>query len=429
MAGYRSRTTTHGRNMAGARSLWRATGMTDADFGKPIIAVANSFTQFVPGHVHLKDLGQLVCEAIAEAGGIGREFNTIAVDDGIAMGHGGMLYSLPSRELIADAVEYMVNAHCADALVCISNCDKITPGMLMAAMRLNIPVVFVSGGPMEAGHVKDGEIDKAVDLVSSMVAAAAPGVTQEESDIIERSACPTCGSCSGMFTANSMNCLTEALGLSLPGNGSLVATHADRRELFLKAGKLAVELAKRYYEQGDSSVLPRSIATFEAFENAMTVDIAMGGSTNTVLHLLAAAHEGEVPFTMADIDRLSRRVSNLCKVAPSKADVHMENVHRAGGVQAIMGELDRMKLLHRDIPMVHSKSVAAALAQWDIGGETATDEARTFYKAAPGGVRTTQAFSQASRYKELDLDREKGAIRSGDHAFSKEGGLAVLYGN
>ncbi|WP_291365829.1 dihydroxy-acid dehydratase [Acetobacter sp. UBA5411] len=429
MAGYRSRTTTHGRNMAGARSLWRATGMTDADFGKPIIAVANSFTQFVPGHVHLKDLGQLVCEAIAEAGGIGREFNTIAVDDGIAMGHGGMLYSLPSRELIADAVEYMVNAHCADALVCISNCDKITPGMLMAAMRLNIPVVFVSGGPMEAGHVKDGEIDKAVDLVSSMVAAAAPGVTQEESDIIERSACPTCGSCSGMFTANSMNCLTEALGLSLPGNGSLVATHADRRELFLKAGKLAVELAKRYYEQGDSSVLPRSIATFEAFENAMTVDIAMGGSTNTVLHLLAAAHEGEVPFTMADIDRLSRRVSNLCKVAPSKADVHMENVHRAGGVQAIMGELDRMKLLHRDIPMVHSKSVAKALAQWDIGGETATDEARTFYKAAPGGVRTTQAFSQASRYKELDLDREKGAIRSGDHAFSKEGGLAVLYGN
>ncbi|BCI65650.1 dihydroxy-acid dehydratase 1 [Acetobacter aceti] len=429
MAGYRSRTTTHGRNMAGARSLWRATGMTDADFGKPIIAVANSFTQFVPGHVHLKDLGQLVCEAIAEAGGIGREFNTIAVDDGIAMGHGGMLYSLPSRELIADAVEYMVNAHCADALVCISNCDKITPGMLMAAMRLNIPVVFVSGGPMEAGHVKDGEIDKAVDLVSSMVAAAAPGVTQEESDIIERSACPTCGSCSGMFTANSMNCLTEALGLSLPGNGSLVATHADRRELFLKAGKLAVELAKRYYEQGDSSVLPRSIATFEAFENAMTVDIAMGGSTNTVLHLLAAAHEGEVPFTMADIDRLSRRVSNLCKVAPSKADVHMENVHRAGGVQAIMGELDRMKLLHRDIPMVHSKSVAEALAQWDIGGQAATDEARTFYKAAPGGVRTTQAFSQASRYKELDLDREKGAIRSGDHAFSKEGGLAVLYGN
>ncbi|NHN91388.1 dihydroxy-acid dehydratase [Acetobacter sicerae] len=429
MAGYRSRTTTHGRNMAGARSLWRATGMTDADFGKPIIAVANSFTQFVPGHVHLKDLGQLVCEAIAEAGGIGREFNTIAVDDGIAMGHGGMLYSLPSRELIADAVEYMVNAHCADALVCISNCDKITPGMLMAAMRLNIPVVFVSGGPMEAGHVKEGEIDKAVDLVSSMVAAAAPGVTQEESDIIERSACPTCGSCSGMFTANSMNCLTEALGLSLPGNGSLVATHADRRELFLKAGKLAVELAKRYYEQGDSSVLPRSIATFEAFENAMTVDIAMGGSTNTVLHLLAAAHEGEVPFTMADIDRLSRRVSNLCKVAPSKADVHMENVHRAGGVQAIMGELDRMKLLHRDIPMVHSRSVAEALAQWDIGSETATDEARTFYKAAPGGVRTTQAFSQASRYKELDLDREKGAIRSGDHAFSKEGGLAVLYGN
>jgi dihydroxy-acid dehydratase len=429
MAAYRSRTTTHGRNMAGARSLWRATGMTDADFGKPIIAVANSFTQFVPGHVHLKDLGQLVCEAIAEAGGIGREFNTIAVDDGIAMGHGGMLYSLPSRELIADAVEYMVNAHCADALVCISNCDKITPGMLMAAMRLNIPVVFVSGGPMEAGHVRDGEIEKAVDLVTSMVAAASPTVSQEESDIIERSACPTCGSCSGMFTANSMNCLTEALGLSLPGNGSLVATHADRRELFVKAGRLAVDLARRYYEQGDSSVLPRSIATFEAFENAMTVDIAMGGSTNTVLHLLAAAHEGEVPFTMADIDRLSRRVSNLCKVAPSKADVHMENVHRAGGVQAIMGELDRMSLLHRDIPMVHAASVAEALAQWDIGGGTATDEARVFYRAAPGGVRTTQAFSQSSRYKELDLDREKGAIRSGDHAFSKEGGLAVLYGN
>ncbi|GBQ25113.1 dihydroxy-acid dehydratase [Acetobacter estunensis NRIC 0472] len=429
MPAYRSRTTTHGRNMAGARSLWRATGMKDGDFGKPIIAVANSFTQFVPGHVHLKDLGQLVCGAIEEAGGIGREFNTIAVDDGIAMGHGGMLYSLPSRELIADAVEYMVNAHAADALVCISNCDKITPGMLMAAMRLNIPVVFVSGGPMEAGHVKEGEIDKAVDLVTSMVAAANPNVTQDESDTIERSACPTCGSCSGMFTANSMNCLTEALGLSLPGNGSLVATHADRRELFLKAGRLIVDLAKRYYEGGDSRVLPRSIATFEAFENAMTVDIAMGGSTNTVLHLLAAAHEGEVPFTMADIDRLSRRVPNLCKVAPSKADVHMENVHRAGGVQAILGELDRMNLLHRDVPMVHAATLHDALAQWDIVGETATDEARTFYRAAPGGVRTTQAFSQASRYKELDLDREKGAIRKGDHAFSKEGGLAVLYGN
>ncbi|NHN84923.1 dihydroxy-acid dehydratase [Acetobacter musti] len=429
MSGYRSRTTTHGRNMAGARSLWRATGMTDSDFGKPIIAVANSFTQFVPGHVHLKDLGQLVCGAIAEAGGVGREFNTIAVDDGIAMGHGGMLYSLPSRELIADAVEYMVNAHCADALVCISNCDKITPGMLMAAMRLNIPTVFVSGGPMEAGRVMEGEIEKHVDLVTSMVAAASPAVSEAESEIIERSACPTCGSCSGMFTANSMNCLTEALGLSLPGNGSLVATHADRKELFLRAGRLAVSLAKQFYENGDSRVLPRSIATSEAFENAMTVDIAMGGSTNTVLHLLAAAHEGEVPFTMADIDRLSRRVPNLCKVAPSKADVHMEDVHRAGGVQAIMGELDRLGLLHRNVPMVHAPSLANALVEWDIGSETATDAARDFYRAAPGGVRTTEAFSQASRYKELDTDRKSGAIRTGEHAFSKDGGLAVLYGN
>ncbi|GBQ87515.1 dihydroxy-acid dehydratase [Acetobacter nitrogenifigens DSM 23921 = NBRC 105050] len=428
MPGYRSRTTTHGRNMAGARSLWRATGMTDGDFGKPIIAVANSFTQFVPGHVHLKDLGQLVCGAIAEAGGVGREFNTIAVDDGIAMGHGGMLYSLPSRELIADAVEYMVNAHCADALVCISNCDKITPGMLMAAMRLNIPTVFVSGGPMEAGRVTEDGIERHVDLVTSMVAAANPDVSESESETIERSACPTCGSCSGMFTANSMNCLTEALGLSLPGNGSLVATHADRKGLFLKAGELAVSLARRYYEENDESVLPRSIATREAFENAMTVDIAMGGSTNTVLHLLAAAHEGEVAFTMADIDRLSRRVPNLCKVAPSRSDVHMEDVHRAGGIPAIMGELDRLALLHRNAPMVHAPSVSDALTQWDIGGE-APEAAREFFRAAPGGVRTTQAFSQASRYKSLDTDREKGALRAGPHAFSQDGGLAVLYGN
>ncbi|MEE8662391.1 MAG: dihydroxy-acid dehydratase [Acetobacter sp.] len=430
MPAYRSRTTTHGRNMAGARSLWRATGMKDGDFGKPIIAVANSFTQFVPGHVHLKDLGQLVCGAIEESGGIGREFNTIAVDDGIAMGHGGMLYSLPSRELIADAVEYMVNAHCADALVCISNCDKITPGMLMAAMRLNIPVVFVSGGPMEAGRVNLDGVEQRADLVTSMVAAANPNVSDSASEAIERSACPTCGSCSGMFTANSMNCLTEALGLSLPGNGSLVATHADRRELFLNAGRTIVELARRYYEQDDSSVLPRSIATRQAFENAMTVDIAMGGSTNTVLHLLAAAHEGEVAFTMADIDRLSRRVPNLCKVAPSKADVHMEDVHRAGGIPAIMGELDRLELLHRDTPMVHSPSLAAALARWDIAGDgNDLEQANTFFRAAPGGVRTTEAFSQSSRFKEADLDRAKGAIRNGANAFSQDGGLAVLYGN
>lgn len=431
MAGYRSRTTTHGRNMAGARSLWRATGMKDSDFGKPIIAVANSFTQFVPGHVHLKDLGQLVCDSIAEAGGIGREFNTIAVDDGIAMGHGGMLYSLPSRELIADAVEYMVNAHCADALVCISNCDKITPGMLMAAMRLNIPTIFVSGGPMEAGRVTLNDIEQRADLVTSMVAAANPSVSEEDSQTIERSACPTCGSCSGMFTANSMNCLTEALGLSLPGNGSLVATHAARRGLFEQAGKRIVDLARRFYEQDDASVLPRNIATMSAFENAMSVDIAMGGSTNTVLHLLAAAHEGGVPFTMKDIDQLSRRVPNLCKVSPSRPDVHMEDVHRAGGIPAIMGELDRLGLLHNDIPMVHAPSVSAALAEWDIRsaeGESKT-EARTFFRSAPGGVRTTQAFSQASLYKELDTDQAVGAIRDGAHAYSKDGGLAVLYGN
>ncbi|MBB2156802.1 dihydroxy-acid dehydratase [Gluconacetobacter diazotrophicus] len=429
MPAYRSRTTTHGRNMAGARSLWRATGMQESDFGKPIIAVANSFTQFVPGHVHLKDLGQLVAGAVAEAGGIAREFNTIAVDDGIAMGHGGMLYSLPSRELIADAVEYMVNAHCADALVCISNCDKITPGMLMAAMRLNIPTIFVSGGPMEAGRVIQDGVERHVDLVTSMVSAADPRVSDAESESIERSACPTCGSCSGMFTANSMNCLTEALGLALPGNGSLVATHADRRELFMEAGRRIVGLARRWYEHDDAGVLPRGIATARAFENAMTVDIAMGGSTNTVLHLLAAAHEGEVPFTMADIDRLSRRVPHLCKVAPSKADVHMEDVHRAGGIFAILGELDRLGLLDREVSMVHAPSLAQALERWDVSAPGASEAATTLFRAAPGGVRTTQAFSQASRYHALDLDRAAGAIRDGAHAFSQDGGLAVLYGN
>nr|WP_298795033.1 dihydroxy-acid dehydratase [uncultured Acetobacter sp.] len=431
MAGYRSRTTTHGRNMAGARSLWRATGMKDSDFGKPIIAVANSFTQFVPGHVHLKDMGQLVCEAIAEAGGVGREFNTIAVDDGIAMGHGGMLYSLPSRELIADAVEYMVNAHCADALVCISNCDKITPGMLMAAMRLNIPAIFVSGGPMEAGRVTLADIEQRADLVTSMVAAANPSVSEADSQAIERSACPTCGSCSGMFTANSMNCLTEALGLSLPGNGTLVATHAARRELFVEAGKRSVEMARRFYEQDDASVLPRNIATMKAFENAMSVDIAMGGSTNTVLHLLAAAHEGEVPFTMQDIDQLSRKVPHLCKVSPSRPDVHMEDIHRAGGIPAIMGELDRLGLLHNEIPMVHAPSLKDGLAEWDIRAPAGAgnSKANDFFRAAPGGVRTTQAFSQSSLYKELDTDQENGAIRDGVHAYSQDGGLAVLYGN
>ncbi|GBQ89231.1 dihydroxy-acid dehydratase [Gluconacetobacter johannae DSM 13595] len=429
MAGYRSRTTTHGRNMAGARSLWRATGMQDSDFGKPIIAVANSFTQFVPGHVHLKDLGQLVAGAVAEAGGVAREFNTIAVDDGIAMGHGGMLYSLPSRELIADAVEYMVNAHCADALVCISNCDKITPGMLMAAMRLNIPAIFVSGGPMEAGRITQDGVERHVDLITSMVSAADPRVSDADSQTIERSACPTCGSCSGMFTANSMNCLTEALGLALPGNGSLVATHADRRDLFLEAGRRIVDLARRWYEQEDATALPRGIATMQAFENAMSVDIAMGGSTNTVLHLLAAAHEGEVPFTMADIDRLSRKVPHLCKVAPSKADVHMEDIHRAGGIPAIMGELDRLGLLHREVPMVHAPSLAQALDRWDVAAPDAPADATTLFRAAPGGVRTTQAFSQASRYVELDLNRATGAIHDGAHAFSQDGGLAVLYGN
>jgi dihydroxy-acid dehydratase len=428
MPTYRSRTTTHGRNMAGARGLWRATGMKNEDFGKPIIAVVNSFTQFVPGHVHLKDLGQLVAREIETAGGVAKEFNTIAVDDGIAMGHDGMLYSLPSRELIADSVEYMVNAHCADAMVCISNCDKITPGMLMAAMRLNIPTVFVSGGPMESGKVDIKGKIRSVDLVDAMVAAADDKVSDAEVEVIERSACPTCGSCSGMFTANSMNCLTEALGLSLPGNGSVLATHADRKGLFVEAGHLIVDLARRHYEQDDASVLPRNVANFKAFENAMSLDIAMGGSTNTVLHLLAAAHEGEIPFTMQDIDRLSRKVPVLCKVAPSVADVHLEDVHRAGGVIAIMGELDRAGLIHAELPSVHSSSLAAALERWDIS-RTQSESVRSFYRAAPGGVPTQTAFSQGRRFEELDTDRATGCIRDAEHAFSKDGGLAVLYGN
>jgi dihydroxy-acid dehydratase len=425
---YRSRTTTHGRNMAGARGLWRATGMKDSDFGKPIIAVVNSFTQFVPGHVHLKDLGQLVAREIEAAGGVAKEFNTIAVDDGIAMGHDGMLYSLPSRDLIADSVEYMVNAHCADAMVCISNCDKITPGMLMAAMRINVPAVFVSGGPMEAGKVVLGGKEVALDLVDAMVAAADEKYTDEEVETIERSACPTCGSCSGMFTANSMNCLTEALGLSLPGNGSVLATHADRERLFREAGRRAVALCRRYYEENDESALPRQIASFRAFENAMSLDIAMGGSTNTVLHLLAAAHEAGVNFTMADIDRLSRRVPCLSKVAPAKSDVHMEDVHRAGGIMAILGQLDRAGLLHTDLPTVHSSTMGEAIAKWDIS-RSADPEVHEFFKAAPGGVPTQVAFSQSRRWKELDLDRESGVIRSAEHAFSQDGGLAVLFGN
>ena len=414
--------------MAGARGLWRATGMKDEDFGKPIIAVVNSFTQFVPGHVHLKDLGQLVAREIEASGGVAKEFNTIAVDDGIAMGHDGMLYSLPSRDLIADSVEYMVNAHCADAMVCISNCDKITPGMLMAAMRLNIPVVFVSGGPMEAGKVKFRGDEKAIDLVDAMVVAADESYTDEEVAAFERSACPTCGSCSGMFTANSMNCLTEALGLSLPGNGSIVATHANRKKLFLKAGRLVVELAKRYYEQNDDSILPRSIATKAAFENAMTLDIAMGGSTNTVLHLLAAAHEAEVDFTMDDIDNLSRKVPVLSKVAPAKSDVHMEDVHRAGGIMAILGELDRAGLLQTSVPTVHEKTLKDALDKWDII-RTEDADVYEFYRSSPGGVPTQVAFSQNRYYSTLDGDREKGVIRNAEHAFSKDGGLAVLYGN
>src|SRR5436305_4484089 len=428
MPAYRSRTTTHGRNMAGARGLWRATGMTDADFGKPIIAVSNSFTQFVPGHVLLKDLGQLVAREIENSGGVAKEFNTIAVDDGIAMGHDGMLYSLPSRELIADSVEYMVNAHCADGLVCISNCDKITPGMLMAALRLNIPAVFVSGGPMEAGKVTLQGKTKAVDLIDAMVAAADSNVSDEDVKVIERSACPTCGSCSGMFTANSMNCLTEALGLALPGNGTVVATHADRRRLFVEAGHTIVDLVRRYYEQEDASVLPRNVANFKAFENAMTLDIAMGGSTNTVLHLLAAAHEGEVAFTMRDIDRLSRRVPVLCKVAPSVADVHLEDVHRAGGIMAILGELDRAGLIDSTVATVHSASMNDALERWDIK-RSKSESVRTFFRASPGGIPTQIAFSQERRYDELDTDREKGVVRDLEHAFSKDGGLAVLYGN
>ncbi|MDZ4098287.1 MAG: dihydroxy-acid dehydratase [Methylophilaceae bacterium] len=425
---YRSRTTTQGRNMAGARALWRATGMKDEDFTKPIIAISNSFTQFVPGHVHLKDLGQLVAREIERAGGVAKEFNTIAVDDGIAMGHGGMLYSLPSRDLIADSVEYMVNAHCADALVCISNCDKITPGMLMAALRLNIPVIFVSGGPMEAGKVNwNGQVRK-LDLVDAMVEAADSHVSDADVAEIERSACPTCGSCSGMFTANSMNCLTEALGLSLPGNGSTLATHAARKELFLKAGRLIVDLAKRHYEQDDYTVLPRSIANFKAFENAMSLDVAMGGSTNTVLHLLAAAHEAGVDFTMKDIDRISRHVPCVCKVAPATQKYHMEDVHRAGGVMGILSELSRAGLIHRESPTVHSPTMGDALDKWDIT-TTTDEEVKKFYRAAPGGISTTIAFSQSMLWPDLDTDRAEGCIRNKEHAYSQDGGLAVLYGN
>jgi len=428
MPEYRSRTSTGGRNMAGARALWRATGMTDDDFGKPIIAVANSFTQFVPGHVHLKDMGQLVAREIEAAGGVAKEFNTIAVDDGIAMGHGGMLYSLPSRELIADSVEYMVNAHCADAIVCISNCDKITPGMLNASLRLNIPVIFVSGGPMESGKAIIQGKEVHLDLVDAMVSAADASQSDEDVATMERSACPTCGSCSGMFTANSMNCLTEALGLSLPGNGSMLATHADREALFLRAGRTIVDLAKRYYEQDDVSVLPRAIASKKAFENAMSLDIAMGGSTNTILHLLAAAQEAEVDFNVDDIDRLSRKVPQLCKVAPSTQQYHMEDVHRAGGVYGILAELDRGGLIHRDTRVTHAESLGQAIDCWDIC--TTEDEAvRTFYKAAPGNVPTQQAFSQSKRWDSVDNDRSTGCIRDMEHAYSSEGGLAVLTGN
>ena len=428
MPKYRSATTTQGRNMAGARALWRATGMTDDDFNKPIIAVVNSFTQFVPGHVHLKDLGQLVAREIEAAGGVAKEFNTIAVDDGIAMGHGGMLYSLPSRELIADSVEYMANAHCADALVCISNCDKITPGMMMAAMRLNIPAIFVSGGPMEAGKTKLSDQLIKLDLVDAMVMAADSKVSDEDTAAVERSACPTCGSCSGMFTANSMNCLTEALGLSQPGNGSLLATHADREQLFKSAGRRIVDLAKRYYEQDDASVLPRAIANKQAFENAMTLDIAMGGSTNTVLHLLASAQEGGIDFTMEDIDRLSRRVPHLCKVAPSTQKYHMEDVHRAGGVVSILGELERAGLLHTEVRNVLGLSLAELLEAYDVT-RGASVLVKDFYRAGPAGVRTTKAFSQDCRWPDLDVDRQEGCIRSKAHAYSQDGGLAVLSGN
>jgi dihydroxy-acid dehydratase len=417
--------------MAGARALWRATGMSDDDFGKPIVAIANSYTQFVPGHVHLKDVGALVAEAVAQAGGVAREFSTIAVDDGIAMGHAGMLYSLPSRELIADSVEYMVNAHCADALVCISNCDKITPGMLMAALRLNIPTVFVSGGPMEAGGTVavDGVVRRKIDLIDAMVAASDERVTDEQLDAIERSACPTCGSCSGMFTANSMNCLTEAIGLALPGNGSTLATHAARRELFVRAGRLVVELARRWYDHDDASVLPRSVASRAAFENAMALDVAMGGSTNTVLHLLAAAREAGVDFTMADVDAISRRVPCLVKVAPNSAVYHMEDVHRAGGIPAILGELDRAGLLRRDVHAVHSPSLERWLADWDVRGGSALPEAVELFHAAPGGVRTTEPFSTDNRWESLDTDPVNGCVRDVAHAYSSDGGLAILYGN
>lgn len=426
MPEYRSKTSTAGRNMAGARALWRATGMTDGDFQKPIIAIANSFTQFVPGHVHLKDMGQLVAREIEKAGGVAKEFNTIAVDDGIAMGHDGMLYSLPSRDLIADSVEYMVNAHCADAIVCISNCDKITPGMLNASLRLNIPVIFVSGGPMEAGKTRLSE--HKLDLIDAMVIAGDDTKTDEEVAEYERSACPTCGSCSGMFTANSMNCLTEAMGLSLPGNGSMLATHADREQLFLQAGRTIVDITRRYYEQDDEGMLPRSIANFNAFENAMVLDIAMGGSTNTILHLLAAAQEGEIDFTMKDIDRLSRKVPQLCKVAPSTPLYHMEDVHRAGGVMGILGELNRAGLLHSEAATVHSESLRTALDKWDVT-VTKDKAVKTFYSAGPAGIPTQTAFSQSTRWPSLDDDRVNGCIRSLENAFSKEGGLAILYGN
>ncbi|WP_446218937.1 dihydroxy-acid dehydratase [Micromonospora sp. IBHARD004] len=427
----RSRTSTHGRTMAGARALWRATGMTDDDFGKPIVAIANSFTQFVPGHVHLKDLGGLVADAVAEAGGVGREFNTIAVDDGIAMGHGGMLYSLPSRELIADAVEYMVNAHCADALVCISNCDKITPGMLLAALRLNIPTVFVSGGPMEAGKTMaiEGIVHSKIDLIDAMIASSNEAVTDDQLGEIERSACPTCGSCSGMFTANSMNCLTEAIGLALPGNGSTLATHAARRSLFVEAGRTAVEIAKRWYDGDDASVLPRAVANRSAFENAVALDVAMGGSTNTILHLLAAAREAELDFDVADIDAISRRVPCLAKVAPNSPQFHMEDVHRAGGIPAILGELDRAGLLNRDVHAVHSPSLTRWLADWDVRGGSATPGAIELFHAAPGGVRTTEPFSTTNRWSSLDTDAAGGCVRDREHAYSADGGLAILHGN
>ena len=429
MPAYRSRTSTHGRNMAGARALWRATGMKDGDFNKPIIAVVNSFTQFVPGHVHLKDLGQLVAGAIEAAGGVAKEFNTIAIDDGIAMGHDGMLYSLPSRDLIADSVEYMVNAHCADAMVCISNCDKITPGMLMAAMRVNIPTIFVSGGPMEAGKAVVGGKTIHLDLVDAMIKAADDTVSDADVEAIERSACPTCGSCSGMFTANSMNCLAEALGLALPGNGTVVATHADRKGLFLKAGQQIVELCRRYYEHDDATVLPRGIATFEAFENAMSLDVSMGGSTNTVLHLLAIAREAGVDFTMADIDRISRKVPCLCKVAPATEKYHIEDVHRAGGIFGILGELSRCGLIHRDVPTVHTRTIGEALDIWDVMHRSHDLGVYEFFKAAPGGIPSQTAFSQSARYPELDLDRTHGCIRDKANAYSLDGGLAVLYGN